>query len=468
MTDAEKENKSINIRIDLDNVKDPLDMTPEEREQSRAATKELVDTMKDVLLDMARYVLSASLDGEPDSAALDGQLSLFQQDQPAEKRKRRRNQEAHTKAIEMGAQMSIGGRVAAPSLESLSSSLNPFCIKKLPETIDKKAAFKTTGELKPNLLDGNKLEELSTLDGAFLMALFKTVINTQDDGRNEILVYLPGIMRDINLDPRERSWKRKDGEQPELKELRYNTFMKRLLPFDPYVGIAKDGSVYRVAAFTSYDSQSETIAISTPYLFTLRRIAEELAGEKAKYNELLHANIVTETNLAAVEIANRILCGIERRGTRVKKKNLSPKKKTIKTKDQTVILEFEEPPKEDTTQETRFVWDAKFSTLIKDCPQIARELEEIEKHGPEATDHETGEIVIDEKTGKPKKYNRNQAYNAKLKVFDAACRILLEKSDAPAKYEDFTIDYITPTKSTLSHKITISYTKIRRSWKKTT
>ena len=87
MTDAEKENQSIKIRIDLDDVKDPLDMTPEEREQSRAATKELVDNMKDVLLDMARYVISASLDAEPDNAALDGQLSLFQQDQPAEKRK---------------------------------------------------------------------------------------------------------------------------------------------------------------------------------------------------------------------------------------------------------------------------------------------------------------------------------------------------------------------------------------------
>ena len=89
-------------------------------------------------------------------------------------------------------------------------------------------------------------------------------------------------------------------------------------PFDALVGRTPDGSFYRVLSFGGYDKGSETLTISTPYLYRLKAIAEQRASGQnhPQLNRLLHSTVVNEPNRAAVELANRILTGIVTRGVR--------------------------------------------------------------------------------------------------------------------------------------------------------
>ena len=456
MTDAEKENQSIKIRIDLDNVKDPLDMTPEERKEYWAewqVARKQIDEKLMQLMNTYRTTI------------LEGQLSLFQEEEEpprpsdqsepaAPKKKGRTKKEAITatrdarkNAFEIGALMSINGHATSFSSDDLKNALNAFSIKRLPDLKDRAPVFDDTGKLNVISLGQEKLAKISSLDEAFLMGILSAVILTPDDNSNSLILYLPGFMGELSIDPRGFSNALERKRDSTMQELRLQKFMEKLLPYEEFVGETIDGSFYRVAAFQSYDSASETVTITTPYLFAVRRIAEAAAEkEKGKptLNKLFHGDIATEQNWAAVELANRILSGVERRG------------------------KYTSPP-----------WRCQFTTLVSDCPQLSSELYAIEKHSDYVLD-ENGLPIKDKKTGKDKKYNRSQAYNSKLKqVFEAAYRIILEKSDAPLKYRNFKIPYTVrktaagteiraydiPTKSTMRRNLVITHDGIIDNWK---
>ena len=90
-----------------------------------------------------------------------------------------------------------------------------------------------------------------------------------------------------------------------------------------------------------------------------------------------------------------------------------------------------------------FRWEARFDSLIADCPQLRSELDEIRSSG-----------------GKDK----SQRVNKKLKdTFTAAIRIIMEKSDAPNYYAGLEIKtgkldtFKAPTNSTLKDKLVITH-----------
>ena len=116
----------------------------------------------------------------------------------------------------------------------------------------------------------------------------------------------------------------------------------------------------------------------------------------------------------------------------------------------------------------------KYQTLIEDCPQLKSELDEIingkGKAEREAEERNASAEEIKKAREKDKK-TIPQRVNKKLKdVFTAAFRIIAEKSDAPARYLDFTLPtttrtvkgkkskaYDVPTKSTLARYMVITH-----------
>ena len=370
-------------------------------------------------------------------------------------------------AVEKGALMTIGGRIASYSTDDLKDALNAYSIYRLPSNVDRKQAFDDTGKLNALMLQDKPLEGLTQIHTAFLMAVVQAVSLAQiDDGDNTISFYLPAICRDLRIDPRTYSSKRKAGQ--DYAEMRLVAMLDIITPFDPFVGRTPDGNFYRVLTFVSYDKGSEIMTISTPYFYRLKAIAEQRAtGQKhPQLNRLMHSSVVNEPNRAAVELANRILTGIVTRGVRADYRTYN-----YDTGSQT----------DDTPAPSKTVtYKVKYQTLIDDCPQLKNELDKIingkgkaEREAEEKAKKENREATAEEiKQARAKdKKTIPQRVNKKLKdVFTAAFRIIAEKSDAPARYLDFTLPtttrtvkgkkskaYDVPTKSTLARCMVITH-----------
>lgn len=395
-------------------------------------------------------------------------------------------------AIEKGALMTIGGRIASYSTNNLKDALNACSIYRLPSNVDLKQAFDDTGKLNALTLQDKPLEGLPRIHTAFLMAIVQAVELVQiDDGDNTISFYLPAMCRELRIDPRTYSSKRKAGQ--DYAEMRLAAMLEIITPFDPFVGHTPDGNFYRVLTFVSYDKVSEIMTISTPYLFRLKAIkaiAEQRAtGQKhPQLNRLMHSSAVNEPNRAAVELANRILTGIVTRGVRADYRtyNAEPKKAATftrttskdgqRTTTTTTTTVYDTGSQTDDTPapSKTVTYKVKYQTLIDDCPQLKNELDEIingkGKAEREAEEHNASAEEIKKAREKDKK-TIPQRVNKKLKdVFTAAFRIIAEKSDAPARYLDFTLPtttrtvkgkkskaYDVPTKSTLARYMVITH-----------
>lgn len=390
-------------------------------------------------------------------------------------------------AIEKGALMTIGGRIATYSTDDdLENALNAYSIYRLPDGVDRKKAFDKAGKLNALMLQDKPLEGLTTIHTAFLMAVVQAVSLAQtDDGSNTVTFYLPAICRDLKIDPRTYSSKRSTGQN--YAEMRLNAIIAMITPFDPLVGRTPDGSFYRVLTFESYEKDSETLTISTPYLYRLKAIAAQKSADlkHPQLNRLLHGSVVNEPNRAAVELASRILTGVVKRGVKVYKETKVSKKtvtRTVKGQRTTTTTVYDtDDQTDDTPAPSKIVtYRVKYSTLIDDCPQIKRELDEI-TNGKGKAEREVEERAraesrtasaeeIKQAREKDKKIIP-QRINKKLQdVFTAAFRIIAEKSDAPARYLDFTLPtttrtvkgkkcevYDVPTKSTISRNMIITH-----------
>lgn len=395
-------------------------------------------------------------------------------------------------AIEKGALMTIGGRIAAYSTDDLKDALNAYSIMRLPASVDAKKAFDDTGKLNALMLQNKPLEGLTTMHTAFLMAVVQAVSLSQaDDGSNTVSFYLPAICRELKIDPRTYSSKRSTGQ--DYAQQRFNAMIEIITPFDPLVGRTPDGSYYRVLTFESYEKGSETMTVSTPYLYRLKAIAAQRSTDlkHPQLNRLLHGAVVSEPNRAAVELASRILTGIVNRGVRADYKTYKaePKvsKKTVtrtgsdgqRTTTTTVYDTGDQI--DDAPAPSKIVtYKVKYSTLITDCPQLKRELDEIttgkgkaerDLEAQAAAEHRTASAEEIRQAREKDRKIIPQRINKKLKdVFTAAFRIIAEKSDAPARYIDFTLPtttrtvkgkkcetYDVPTKSTLTRSMIITH-----------
>lgn len=336
-------------------------------------------------------------------------------------------QQARSKAIEKGATMTIGNRVASLSSKELANALTGHAIFLLPDS-SKNFVFDELGKLNSLSLNNNKLLPAEKTYTAILMAILKMVLQSQNQtGDYYITFYVNSICRELKIDPREFSSKRKnnsDYDKLTMREKRFATLVNIISLFDRAIAKLPDGSFYRVLSFSSYDAESDTMTINAPYLFKIKEMEESKMT-----NMLFHGSITQEPNWAAVELANRILTGLKQRGLR-------PDPKTAKD------IEKEnngEPPLKKVT------YKVKYSTLIKDCPMLEGELQKIETENTK---------------------NKSQKKNKKLKdVFGAAYRIIKDKSDAFSYYKNLTFSTInskthaitTPTQSQLNGNLIITH-----------
>lgn len=403
-------------------------------------------------------------------------------------------------AMNEGAIMDLAGSVATIANENLKAWASPDALKQLPEGI--KALFdEETGKLNEISLQGEPLQPLENVHVAFLMALLQVAAIKIDlreynsRTNSTIPLYLPGFFKDTNIDPRprERTADKKelakrseqtaiigeDGKPKEIKDLRRDKFLEFIRPFVGRVGIIPGEGYYSIASFDSWDENSEIAYISIPYELKLIEKVK-LSGENHAISNIFHANILAEPK-AAVELANRIAVGVIERGVTRRdeetyKSQRKPQKETIKTQDKdgnqvTVVKEYD-PPKEPETekaepQERRITWACKFDTLIKDCPQLQTEIAKIRKEvrKEEAIAVKEGKPPEEIRIARAKDHKTDpQRINKKLKdTFDAAIRIILEKSKMPEYYKDLKIKtgrlntYKAPTNSTLKERLIISH-----------
>ena len=377
-----------------------------------------------------------------------------------------------SKAIEKGALLTIGGHVAAYSADEFKNSLNGISLFRLPTDImqNQAAFFDSKGKLNALMLEKIDLIELNELQTGTLLTIVRAVELSEDFGGNTVSLYLPSILREMRIDGRAYSSKRPEKKDDEnaLAELRFNTMLSLIMPFDPLVGRTPDGSYYRLMTFEEYDPDSETFIINAPYLYKLKELT---TGKQNQLHKLLHSNVANEKNGAAVELANRVLQGIVTRGTRrpdpktyrsqpnITKKTITKTNEKGEKTTTTLTYASPEPTETQPEQPNIFTYAISYATLINECPQLKRELEDIERRGDKSYQ---GEDKIERLT---------QTYNKKLQdVFTAAFRIIETKSDAPIKYLNFTLPkvertvkgerkvcYDYPTKSTLKRNMVITY-----------
>ena len=301
------------------------------------------------------------------------------------------------KASKEGAIVTLDGALAAFSSDELQNAFNAFSLMSLVDTVDN-YSFDDTGKLNTLNLAKDNYAVVDDIDTAALEAVLKAVIKTNKinpfDGNTKVKLYLPSICKELNIDVRGFETKR-DSTEKDYSQLYYDVFAKKILPFDKFIGRLPNGSIYRVLTISSYDKETKTLVLDTPYMFK----ALELAIEKKEkegliyLNDLFMPNTITERTHAAVELATKITNGLLRRG-------------------------FTVPNEKDKDGNLIFVWDMKYSNLISECPQLSAALN---------------------------KCKSRQAINSKLKsTFNAAYRIIKTKTTAKDYFENLTINETVP------------------------
>lgn len=388
--------------------------------------------------------------------------SLFQT--VLERAKKRAQKDKRNHAIEKGALLTIGSRIASYSAIGYEDALNIPRVCSLPNNDNVSKIFDKRGKLNLLVFDEKNLVPLTKLHTAMLMALNQIVLtagNELDPGTGWLIsVYLPDFCREIGLDPRETSKKRQKSNNTDLSLKRLSAVLELLRPLENYIGRTPDGQLWRLVSFQGYSPESDTITFSAPYLYELRKTE---ALQNCALNRLLHANVVNEPNWAAVELANRILNGLLQRGStadyRTYKTPARKKKETKRiTRDdgtkETITTEYDSDTLPPPPIEPIVTYQIRFNSLIDACPQFKQALSDI-----------PDEYKVDPKTGK-RINKKSNLYNAKIRnTFNTAIRIIKQKSDAPEYFIDMdflpkhpkTGEFLPPTKRTLSTYFKITH-----------
>ena len=322
--------------------------------------------------------------------------------------------------------------VATPSTKETEMLFTPVHLKYLPGA-QNQYKVESTGQIS---LFKQSLEEIAELHGQVVGFLFAMLMeNLADsevdaDGKPKlktIRFYAPDFCRRAGIDPRKFSTKR--DKALSLSELRLNAIYDKIKPLETVWGIDLNGVLNRLLVIESYDKEREIITVSVPYLSSVYEhlVSRQMEEKRSQVNTLLSSTVVNEPNSAAVELATYLSSQLLQLG------NYS--------KDGSGMVKY----------------TIRYSTLISNCPQLQRALDKILQDGNPAT--------------------RTQAYNAKLKqTFEAAYRIIFEKSDTPKRFIDLQINGVKswktttgangrkippnfriPTKTQLNDKLTITH-----------
>ena len=177
---------------------------------------------------------------------------------------------------------------------------------------------------------------------------------------------------------------------------------------------------YKLMAMHTYDPDTEVFTFQSPYLQQLvnelmEKEETKLSGGDHYYywqSDLLHATAANERNRAALEMATRILQGVQQRGTK-------PDAELPKNKGK----EFLDPK--------AVTWEITCGGLVQDCAQIRGKIR-----------------------ARPTASRKTQELK---RTFAAMYKILREKTDLFKYYKDLTITEVLPTAKSLDARIIITH-----------
>lgn len=313
-------------------------------------------------------------------------------------------------AKDNGAITTIGKRLLIPSAFDYQRSFITSIRSKggffmLSEQTDEKTGRKK--EVKTLALDIN----VPFLEGLFNAVLIN-YISGDKTGRTK--VYFPDLAKELGLDFRRE--KKADGKKGESrKEARQREMQRFIMQTNQIYGTIPGKNGY-VKLFNTpwFDPETECLEFESPYMMELININmahEQQAIDSGRHVYewkcyLMHSNAANERNKAAVEMAQRVLVGVQQRGTSRPDSRLKPYQGS-RLEDKDV-----------------FTWHISCKGLIIDCPQVKDQLERQKSN-----------------SGKTMVLNR---------AFTAMYKILRTKSDLFDYYMDASITEIIPTYSTLN------------------
>lgn len=343
------------------------------------------------------------------------------------------------------------------------------------------------------------LKDVDSLHHAFLRWLLGLAYNRSDllesNSSNAILpIYIPSVLNAAHIDVRPHEYDKctkslitRDTAitRAELRRERFMEFLRPLFNLAAFIG----DDLYTVCGFYKYDADTETVYITTPYLFKLVENAVFNSPKRRVIHDIFHADILSE-NRAAVEVAERIAQGIITRGIHFpdhnnEKNNRPAKKKTTKTapdgtktvtevtyaldpgatisksvtKENGDVLTLTKPVQEEKT----YTYKVRFSTLIDTCPELKRELSAIRNAmGPAeqaAIDRAASAQEIEAARKLDHKHDPQKINKKLADVFTAATNIILKKSRMPQYYLNLRFEtgnlktFKAPTNSTLNEML---------------
>ena len=323
-----------------------------------------------------------------------------------------------TAAENSGAITSIGGRLFLPSDPEFQDAF----ITKIGNS--------SIGLFKREAEKGKK-ELALEIDIPFVMALARAILldaftkgisnpfDLADGKQGETGIYIPTIATELGHTLSEK----KDGDQniPSRAESRENFIDSLIIELDNIWGkLPKDTTEYKLISVHAYNPETEILYFVSPYL---QKLISALIGKETEklesgahfHNwqcELLHSTVGNERNPAAVEMATRILVGLQQRG-------LKPDAKFKQNKDKTF------------SDKTAIIYKITCKRLIQDCPQIREKLK--------------AQATASLKTQTLKR------------TFSAMYRILKKKTDLFTFYADVTLTEAIPTSKTLDTEIIITH-----------
>lgn len=275
-----KYSKTIDITDDAGNVVEKIHLTAEDYEkiEQEAAARNI--PLEEVLEEVQAILKSAYFDG-------------FTRGQQQAKRERRR--EAKAKAEEINAIMQLkGGNYTIFSNDQLWEAFAPGRIVKMG-TLDRNFISQETGEITKHdvstaeLIKTGELEPTKALEVPLnaLMLITAIMQNSVGDVRTEFIqngqftFYVKGIIEAFTADPRGLlSEDVKDNLQDmqltfDRKTAGVLYLEEQFKPLQELIGITPNGSRYSVFNYVGYDVETDTMTVTSPYIYQLWKPTQE-------------------------------------------------------------------------------------------------------------------------------------------------------------------------------------------------
>lgn len=286
--------------------------------------------------------------------------------------------------------------------------------------------------------------EHGRINKELMRALTKAAIEAKG---GTITIYLPTFAKELNenysidIDEydkngelnetgKENDAKRKQSEADARakgeKVYTKKSIMQQIYSLDYWAGILDTDYVTRTAVIVGLNKEAKTIDIFMPYISRLIKSQEESRRLEAEthrrdyllptYNFLVHTNIESERNKLAVDLVYTIIDKLLRRGS-----------KTASEFKENQTADKEQPKKDG----EKVVYRIKYSTLIKDTPLLSMAYKNAD--------------------------GSKREYDVLNRTFKKAFQLLKKKTDLYDYFIDLNIPDTPPTKRTIDENLVITH-----------